>query len=61
VLHKSYPPGSLAWLERYEPVARIGSTVWLYDIPSLEAKAPSSSPVPATGTHCVTLKLYESD
>jgi hypothetical protein len=51
VLHKGYPPGALAWIERYEPVARIGSTVWLYDIPSLEAKAPSRSPDPATGTH----------
>jgi 4-amino-4-deoxy-L-arabinose transferase-like glycosyltransferase len=50
VLHKSYPPGAFAWLDRYEPVAKIGSTVWLYDIPPFEAKAPSSSPVPAIGT-----------
>jgi hypothetical protein len=33
VLHKTYPPGSFAWLDAYQPVAHVGKTIYLYYIP----------------------------
>jgi Dolichyl-phosphate-mannose-protein mannosyltransferase len=33
VLHNTYPPGAFAWLNGYQPVAEIGHTIWLYNIP----------------------------
>ena len=38
VFHSGYPPGALAWLDAYQPVERIGKTIWLYHIP--EDRAP---------------------
>jgi len=32
VLHKTYPPGALAWLDRYQPVAQVGKTIQIYYI-----------------------------
>jgi len=34
VFHTTYPPDAFAWLARYQPVARVGKTILLYDIPS---------------------------
>lgn len=33
VLHASNPPDSYAWLERFQPVAKVGNTIWLYYVP----------------------------
>src|SRR5271170_2059068 len=33
VFHTSYPPDAFAWVSRYQPVARVGKTILLYDIP----------------------------
>jgi hypothetical protein len=33
VFHTTYPPGAFAWLDRYQPVERVGKTILLYDIP----------------------------
>jgi 4-amino-4-deoxy-L-arabinose transferase-like glycosyltransferase len=33
VLHSTYPPGAFDWLNRYQPVARVGKTILLYRIP----------------------------
>jgi len=44
VQHKSFPPGALSWLSEYNPVARIGSTIWLYHIPETNQSATPSSP-----------------
>jgi len=33
VLHHSYGPGYFSWLERFQPVANVGRTIRLYDIP----------------------------
>jgi hypothetical protein len=30
VLHKSLPPSSFDWLERYKPVTKVGKTIQLY-------------------------------
>jgi hypothetical protein len=32
--HQRYPMGAFEWLDRYEPVARIGKTMLLYHIPA---------------------------
>jgi hypothetical protein len=32
VFHQSYPPNAFEWLSAYQPVARIGKTILLYDI-----------------------------
>src|SRR5437762_34027 len=40
VLHTSYAPGALSWLNQFQPVARIGSTIALYNIPSINGNAP---------------------
>jgi hypothetical protein len=39
LFHTTYPPDAFAWLDRYQPVARVGKTVLLYDIP----EAPGTS------------------
>jgi hypothetical protein len=40
VLHHSYGPGYFSWLNNYQPVARVGRTIRLYDIPQrFEGKA----------------------
>jgi hypothetical protein len=31
--HTTYPPGSFDWLSAYQPVAKVGKTILLYDIP----------------------------
>jgi len=31
--HMTYPPGAFDWLSAYQPVARVGKTILLYDIP----------------------------
>ncbi len=33
VFHSTYPPGAFSWLDRYQPVARVGKTILLYHIP----------------------------
>ena len=33
VFHETYPPNAFAWLDRYQPVERIGKTMLLYYIP----------------------------
>jgi hypothetical protein len=33
LFHSTYPPGAFAWLDRYQPVARVGKTILLYHIP----------------------------
>ncbi|MBZ5599842.1 MAG: glycosyltransferase family 39 protein [Acidobacteriia bacterium] len=33
VLHTAYPPDAYAWLSQYQPVEKIGKTIWLYYIP----------------------------
>jgi hypothetical protein len=33
VFHKTYPAGAFAWLQRYSPVAMVGRTILLYQIP----------------------------
>jgi len=33
VLHDSYGPGYFSWLERYQPIAHVGRTIRLYNIP----------------------------
>lgn len=33
VMHKTYPPETLDWLNSYEPVAHVGKTILLYYIP----------------------------
>jgi hypothetical protein len=38
VLHQTYPPDALAWLDRYEPVARVGQTILLYHIPETSSR-----------------------
>ncbi len=32
VLHKTYPPGALSWLDRYRPAAQVGRTIRVYYI-----------------------------
>lgn len=34
VLHTSNPPEAYAWLQRFQPVAKAGNTIWLYYVPS---------------------------
>jgi Dolichyl-phosphate-mannose-protein mannosyltransferase len=34
VQHHTYPPAAFSWLSEHTPVAHIGSTIWLYFIPS---------------------------
>ncbi|MGA7894763.1 MAG: glycosyltransferase family 39 protein [Candidatus Sulfotelmatobacter sp.] len=34
VFHTTYPPDAFAWLSRYQPVARVGKTILLYNIPA---------------------------
>ena len=38
VLHTSNPPDSYAWLLQYKPTAKVGRTIWLYDLPAQEEK-----------------------
>lgn len=33
VFHHSYGPGYFSWLNRYQPVANVGRTIRLYEIP----------------------------
>jgi hypothetical protein len=33
VFHHTYPPDAFAWLSRYQPVARVGKTILLYNLP----------------------------
>ncbi len=43
VLHHSYGPGYFSWLERFQPVANVGRTIRLYDIPQpLETKGTTT-------------------
>ncbi len=50
VFHKTYPPGAFAWLDRYQPVERVGKTILLYNIPGqtsvAERKARSGDSLP---------------
>jgi dolichyl-phosphate-mannose-protein mannosyltransferase len=39
VFHNSYPRGAFDWLSRFQPVATVGKTILLYDIPSEPAAA----------------------
>lgn len=39
LFHTSYPPDAFAWLSRYQPVARVGKTILLYDIPAEAAES----------------------
>lgn len=34
VFHTAYPPNAFDWLDRYQPVERVGKTILLYDIPT---------------------------
>jgi len=34
VQHNGYPPDAFAWLNQYKPITHVGSTIWLYWIPS---------------------------
>jgi hypothetical protein len=43
VLHNTYPPGAFAWLSGYHPVAEVGHTIWLYNIPGQTTHADSTS------------------
>ena len=50
VLHHSYGPGYFSWLDNYQPVAHVGRTIRLYDIPQpLETKgtAADSKSIPS--------------
>jgi len=50
VLHQSYGPGYFSWLNNYQPVANVGRTIRLYDIPQpLETKgnATDSKSIPS--------------
>ena len=40
-LHTSYPPGAFAWLDRYQPVERVGKTILLYYIPKDHEAVPN--------------------
>jgi 4-amino-4-deoxy-L-arabinose transferase-like glycosyltransferase len=42
LFHTAYPPDAFAWLDRYKPVQRVGTTIFLYWIPD-ELKAPGTS------------------
>jgi len=45
VLHHSYGPGYFSWLNNYQPVANIGRTIRLYDIPQrFETKGNTTDP-----------------
>lgn len=33
LFHQTYPPDAFAWLSRYQPVEKVGSTILLYHIP----------------------------
>jgi len=33
VFHETYPPDAFEWLNAYQPVGRVGKTIWLYYIP----------------------------
>lgn len=33
VFHSSYPPGAFDWLKRYQPIAHVGKTILVYEIP----------------------------
>jgi len=47
VLHQEFPPGSLSWIEKYQPVAHVGRTILLYYLPDQSA-SPSLTQGPST-------------
>lgn len=42
LFHQTYPPDGFDWLSRYQPVARVGKTILLYDIPDAPAGSKSN-------------------
>ncbi|HSY92669.1 MAG TPA: glycosyltransferase family 39 protein [Candidatus Binatus sp.] len=44
--HTMYPPGAFDWLDPYQPVARVGKTILLYNLPeTTQAQTPPANPV----------------
>ena len=47
LFHTTYPPGAFAWLDRDQPVAKIGKTILLYYLPPDAAAGTTTGPAPA--------------
>jgi hypothetical protein len=43
VLHSTYPPGAFDWLKGHQPVAEVGHTIWLYNIPAQATRSGATS------------------
>jgi hypothetical protein len=43
LFHSTYPPDAFDWLKRYQPVAHVGKTILLYDIPGEAGRSQSQN------------------
>jgi len=46
VMHESYPPGAFAWLDRYSPLKRVGTTIRLYHLPPVPTYQAGTGRIP---------------